>query len=88
MAEYIDRDALIDEIYGLMNPDSSDIVNKIYAQPSIDAMEVIRCKDCKYWDREHISVEGSAKCITGENGVRYRTSQDFCSSGVKKNEIN
>jgi hypothetical protein len=51
MAEYIDRDTLIDEIYGLMNPDSSDIVNKIYAQPSVEAIAVVRCKDCKYCDK-------------------------------------
>ena len=32
--------------------------NRIKALPSADAIEVIRCKDCKYWHREiHNGIE-------------------------------
>ena len=41
MADYIDREKLTLE---LIHSDSRDIVNKIYALPSVDAVEVVRCK--------------------------------------------
>lgn len=53
MADYIDREELRDKIYELMNPDSSDVVQQIYAQPSVDAVEVVRCKDCKFYLNQH-----------------------------------
>lgn len=53
---------------------------------SIDAVEVVRCENCQFWDNEHISSEGLAKCVTGESGIRYRRSYDFCSHGERKDE--
>lgn len=52
--------------------------------PPIDAVPVVRCDNCQFWDNEHISSEGLAKCVTGESGIRYRRSYDFCSRGVRK----
>lgn len=51
--------------------------------PTIDAEPVVHCKDCRFWDRKQISCEGLARCATGESGVRYRTSHDYCSRGVR-----
>lgn len=53
--------------------------------PTIDAVEVIRCGNCEYWNRDNISCEGLAKCVTGESGIRYRTKNDFCSKAQKRN---
>ena len=50
----------------------------------VDAVPVIRCDKCDFWDRDHISCEGLAKCLTGEGGIRYRNRNDFCSKGRKK----
>lgn len=50
----------------------------------VDAVPVIRCGKCNFWDRNHISCEGLAKCLTGESGVRYRNRNDFCSRGKRK----
>ena len=47
---------------------------------------VVMCRECKFWDREHISCEGLARCNTGESGVRYRNQNDFCSRGEKREE--
>lgn len=47
---------------------------------------IVHCKDCKFWDGEKVSCEGLARCNTGESGIRYRTSEDFCSRGVSKTE--
>ena len=49
--------------------------------PTVDAVEVVRCKDCKYWNGE---TNGCARnpCV-----VALRKN-DFCSYGerVKRNE--
>lgn len=44
----------------------------------------VRCEECKFWDGEHVSCEGLAKCVTGESGLRYRSKNDFCSRGQRK----
>lgn len=49
-----------------------------------DAEYVVRCGKCIFWDRDRISCEGLAKCLTGESGIRYRYSDDFCSKGRKR----
>lgn len=45
----------------------------------LNVVEVIRCGQCKFWNREHISCEGYAKCNTGESGIRLRRKNDYCS---------
>ena len=56
----------------------------ILSAKPVDAVPVIRCDKCDFWDRDHISCEGLAKCLTGEGGIRYRNRSDFCSKGRKK----
>ena len=51
-----------------------------------DVVKVVRCKDCKFWLKDRISVEGLARCQTGETGIRYRKATDFCSRGDVDNE--
>ena len=52
------------------------------AQPTVDAVEVVRCKDCKHFD-EHTS-----KCYVfcdNEYEVQLEVGRDhFCSYGVKR----
>lgn len=46
--------------------------------PTVDAVEVVRCKDCfHYWD-------GVCKA---HNDVIYVDDNDFCSMGERKDEI-
>lgn len=51
-----------------------DVMYALEEEPTIDAVEVVRCKDCKYWN----------------NGDCYRLElsrpDDFCSYGEKKEE--
>lgn len=49
----------------------------------VDAVPVVRCGECNFWDRDHISCETLAKCLTGESGVRYRKRNDYCSRGER-----
>ena len=47
-----------------------------------DVVEVVRCKDCKYWQHE----EDVDFVCTRHYG--YRTSMDFCSYGERKEKNN
>ena len=51
----------------------SDLVDK---QPTIDAVEVVRCKDCIYNDR--------GWCGSQEYGTRHVGDNDYCSYGENK----
>lgn len=46
---------------GLNNQWNYD-VNALKALPSIDAETVIRCKDCKWWDRDEDDSDGRKGC--------------------------
>lgn len=52
--------------------------------PTIDAVPVVRCEECEFWERDRISCEGMARCRTGESGVRFRAKYDYCSRGIPK----
>ena len=40
-------------------------------------LEVVRCKDCKYWNKEDVD------CVYGR-GLNYPFLDDFCSSGERR----
>ena len=91
MARLIDADALIDFIDcgHLRNPFEScfaerDVVDMLEARPTVDAVEVVRCKNCKH--------NGTWKCHMAYDEYYpeadiYREmhgDDDFCSYGVKE----
>lgn len=49
--------------------------------PSVDAVEVVRCKDCKHWKPEPMG--DVMMCYSGMCG-RWTTPDDFCSYGRRK----
>lgn len=56
----------------------NEIEKLIADAPTVDAVEVVRCKDCfHYWD-------GVCKA---HNDVIYVDDNDFCSMGERKDEI-
>ena len=96
MADYIKRKDAIDYIESFVRMNKyyhpysksttipiTEAIARIELIPSEDVQPVVRCKDCQFWNREHISCEGLARCITGESGVRYRGKNDFCSKVVR-----
>lgn len=47
--------------------------------PAVDAVDVVRCKDCENWTKMHDSAQG--KCwLTGD----YPTGSWYCANGRKK----
>ena len=73
------RSCQYDRIYSKM-----DFCGWLDDAPTVDAVPVVRCGECNFWDKDHISCEGLAKCLTGEGGIRYRNRSDFCSKGRKR----
>lgn len=53
--------------------------------PTVDAVEVVRCKDCKHW-RMTVSTGtyGECMCDDMETNVLYTMADDYCSHGERK----
>ena len=97
--ELIDKDVAFDKInkaYGEGNIiNLKQIINKI---PTIDAVPVVRCKDCKYarepqrnCREEADACEGILVCwngtdtvFAGEIGWRFVNDDFFCGDGKRK----
>ena len=84
LVDYLDKNILNDPNCPLFV--SATVHQIIDLMPVIDAVEVIRCRDCAFWDNKRISVEGQARCITGEYAFRVRAGWDFCSK-AKRREV-
>lgn len=54
--------------------------------PTIDAVEVVRCKDCKYWDcyGGEDAHKGDCAELVGLDSCMYEN--DFCSYGERRSE--
>lgn len=84
MARLIDADELLMDftdiagiqIHGNTKWSVSTMRNAIRQAPTVDAVKVVRCKDCKhYW--KNISTKGyDGKCVLVYD-------DDFCSKGAK-----
>lgn len=58
-----------------------DIIAAIACQPTVDAVEVVRCKDCKKWLKVEPSGTNCRYCAITK---RIRLPYDFCSYGERK----
>ena len=91
MARLIDADALIDFIDcgHLRNPFEScfserDVVNMLEARPTVDAVEVVRCKDCKHNGTWQCHMEYDEYDPEADIHREMHGDDDFCSYGVKE----
>lgn len=91
--KYIDRDALIndfesdliirmfDNLKGTPKPktiDIDDVIKRIEDFHTEDVVEVVRCKDCKFYGNGDCSVQS----------VRSMYPNDYCSYGERRNDSN
>ena len=83
MAEYIDRNALLKDICGNDPSHMEDYYfNAIANAPTADVVEVVRCKDCKYWAEEK---DFGMFCSHWGSTLAESQEDDFCSYGERKN---
>ena len=68
--------------------DVDDMVNDIESAPTVDAVEVVRCKDCVYcWkfnDKFYLPKKNTLICVNG-SGAEVHV-DDFCSWGERRSE--
>ena len=94
MADLISREALLrnarklmdyDEAYGELYPFRINAVEvaAIKAAPAVDAVEVVRCKDCVYWTRVNKHT-GKCPFLIGEH--QYAGDNHYCSCGERREE--
>lgn len=85
--DLIDRQAAIDEGYAVIVDDAVyDVVQveTLEGLPSVDAVEVVRCKNCK-WYKTNYSWNGKEhKVCVIEPYEPVRKGDDFCSRGEQK----
>lgn len=86
----IDADALIDFIDcgHLRNPLEScfserDVVDMLESRPTIDAVLVVRCGECRYRQKAKVNRKGFLVCPA--SGMEIMD-DDFCSYGERKEE--
>lgn len=84
----IDADALIESIVeeaqDLRTLSTKTVGQAISKTPTVDAVPVIRCKDCKHWQYESCFVEseeGDAESI-----ILDRFAFDFCSRAERRTD--
>ena len=93
MARLIDADALKKYMCFKCNDEYSDepcepsdcgFRNAIGDAPTVDAVEVVRCKDCRYRIFDNVTQEWF--CNSVHSGFVYAKCNDFCSYGERKTE--
>lgn len=94
MAKLIDADKIVNGIalYMTENAYLNDtpldelkmVANWITDAPTVDAVEVVRCRDCKHWDSETWFCDNHS--TFGHHGLEWNmfSEDDFCSYGERK----
>ncbi len=91
MADYIDRQAALDELQKEIDEQTNPLIrcgirlarNTIDELPSADAVEVVRCRDCRYWQDNNGGYPHD-ECRWGKDETP--DADDYCSYGVRKDE--
>lgn len=50
---------------------------------STEAVSIVRCKDCKYWDNH----DGGERCLNTTAYLNWAEPNSFCSDGERKDEV-
>ena len=88
----IDADKLIERINNAERISSipyaeqmkSNLLFLAKTQPTIDAVEVVRCKDCKYGEVDDEAFPWQYFC--GYTGDNWNDENHFCGYGERKND--
>lgn len=95
MSRYIDADAIVTKLNSKIINSTTAFINNVLIglvnnAPTADVVEVVRCKDCKYWDtRDSKGIQGI--CLCGEKDFYYGSefypfADDYCSYGERRSE--
>lgn len=79
MSDLISRSALLAKMKQTSR--YFDVKFDIEETPAVDAVPVVRCKDCKYWE---IGKDYEPYCNHWGNMMADTVEDDFCSFGERK----
>ena len=88
MARFIDADRALEIVYerGIAHPNAYHLTNYamlvLQEAPTVDTVEVVRCRNCKYGDWD--SKSDDAMVCMRTKDVFWRSGNDFCSYGERK----
>lgn len=91
MADLIDRQAAMDIIHEcggdeIYPPDMIEMRGRLYKLPTVDAVEVVRCKDCRHCLFD-LSGREAHLCMKPNVTLPARKrvkAEDFCSDGKRR----
>lgn len=90
MADLIDMEKLLDQflnLYAVRNTDQNAIMDEVCMMlikaPHVDAVEVVRCKDCIGQSTWFKAAETGCE-ICGMSGMYPKGEFDFCSYGDRR----
>ena len=91
MGRLIDADRAMEIVrnQGIAHPNAYHLTNYatliLREAPTVDAVEVVRCRDCKFgdWDSE---PNDAMVCMRTKDGF-WRSGNDFCSFGERKEGV-
>ena len=89
MARYIDADALMERCFARLK--DGEVLYRVSPQdiietPTADVVEVVRCRDCKYWGGSTFGYVCEA--WSGMDLKHHTRPNDFCSYGERKEQNN
>ena len=83
----IDADRLSEVIYDNVSAlyedavcAKEDCLTEVYAAPTVDAVPVVRCRECKWWQEDN----DIGHCDNPDGLDNYAKPEDFCSYGERK----
>lgn len=66
------------------------IIERLKEEPTVDAVEVVRCKECKHWKPSGSKAGNSFSDMEYIGGCEFtnycRRESDFCSYGEKRHD--
>ena len=94
MAEYIEREALLEILNGLYDHHlmmcnyaadgaTQDCIEAVIEAPTADVVEVVRCKDCKYFQEYTNEYKRNVENADGDCYLRVMYSDDYQFDAVK-----
>ena len=90
MGRLIDADRALEIVrdQGIAHPNAYHLTNYatfiLLEAPTVDAVPVVRCRDCKHWDSETWFCDNHS--TFGNHGLEWNmfSEDDFCSYGERK----
>ena len=66
------------------NHTAEDVIMMIKTAPAVDAVPVVRCRECKWWQED----DDVGHCDNPDGLDNYAKPEDFCSYGEKEGADN